>query len=64
MFESERDRMRRVDWQDSDLYEAYIESREMREPIAQALQRFASLKTVHAVKMYTDVELQYFIKLI
>ena len=36
----------------------------MRKPIEKVLQRFASLKNVHADKMYTDVELQYFMRLI
>ena len=33
-------------------------------PIAKVLQRFAELKTVTADKMYTDVELQYYMQLI
>ena len=53
-----------VDWEDSDLFEAWRESKELRQPIETVLQRFASLKTVTADKMYTDVELQYFMQLI
>ena len=49
--------MKKVDWEDSDLYEAYMESKNLRQPIEQVLQRFASLKSVNATKMYTDVEL-------
>ena len=41
-----------------------MESRELRKPIESVLQRYASLKTAAADKMYTDVELQYFIQLI
>ena len=58
---NEREALKNVDWEDSDLFEAYKESKELRQPIETALQRFASLKTVTADKMFTDVELQYFI---
>ena len=60
----ERDALKNTDWEDSDLYEAYKESREMKKPLESVLQRYAQLKTVTGDKMYTDVELQYFIQLI
>jgi len=56
--------LKNVDWEDSELFEAFKESKEMRKPIESVLQKFAALKTVTAQKMYTDVELQYFIGLI
>ena len=59
-----REALKLVDWEDSDLYDAFVESRELRKPIESVLQRYASLKTAAADKMYTDVELQYFIQLI
>lgn len=60
----ERDALKNTDWEDSDLFEAYQESKQLRKPIEKVLQRYAGLKTVVADKMYTDVELQYFMQLI
>ena len=56
----EREIMKKMDWSDSDLYDAYRESKTFRKPIEQVLKKFAALRTVNGDKMYTDVELQYF----
>ena len=53
----EREAMKKVDWEDSDLFEAFRESKELRRPIESVLQSYASLKTIAADKMYSDVEL-------
>ncbi len=37
----EREVLKNMDWEDSDLFDAYKESKETRKPIEQALQRFA-----------------------
>lgn len=63
-WDKEREMMRNVDWEDSDLFEAFKESRATKQPIERVLQQFATLQTATAEKMYTDVELQYFINLI
>jgi len=56
----ERDIMKTMDWSDSDLFDVYTESRKLRKPIEQVLKRYATLRTVNGDKIYTDVELQYF----
>mmetsp|Transcript_12054 Transcript_12054/g.15390 ORF Transcript_12054/g.15390 Transcript_12054/m.15390 type:complete len:149 (-) Transcript_12054:553-999(-) len=53
-----------MDWCDSDLFDAYRESKLSKKPVQQILQRFAALRTLNGDKMYTDVELQYFMQLI
>ena len=56
-WKNERDALKNTDWEDSDLYDAFLESRKNKKPIEVVLQRYAALKTVTADKMYTDVEL-------
>lgn len=63
-WDAEREALKNVDWQDSDLYEAYKESKETRTPIEKVLQRFATLTCITGDKMFTDVELQYYIGLV
>ena len=56
----DRELMKRMDWRDSDLYDAFKESRESRKPIEQVLKSYAAMRTINGDLMYTDVELQYF----
>jgi hypothetical protein len=44
----EREILKNVDWEDSELFEAFKESKENRKPIESVLQKFAALKTVTA----------------
>jgi len=63
-FNREREAMKKMDWGDSDLYDAFRESRATRKPIEQILHKYAAMKTPNGDKMYTDVECQYFMQLI
>ena len=42
----EREALKNTDWEDSDLYEAYKESKESKKPIEVTLQKFAQLKSL------------------
>ena len=63
-WDAQREALKNVDWEHSDLNDAYKESKIFRKPIEQVLQRFAQIKHESAHKLYTDVELKYFIQLI
>ena len=63
-FNRDREAMKMMDWADSDLYDAYKESRSERKPIEQLLHKYAAMRVPNGDKMYTDVELSYFMQLI